>query len=92
MVSFRPRGNVGIEFRLEPAAMQNLEEFRTGQVSLPVNDADDLPQCCFSCYYLFGKEFSVGESVTYLCCGYLLTERNINDPAPPMHNRTSQAI
>jgi hypothetical protein len=25
---------------------------------------------------------SVGEGFTYLCCGYLLTERNINDPAP----------
>ena len=62
--------------------MMNLEEFRTGQVSLPVNDADDLPSCCFSCNYLFGKEFSVGEGITYLCCGYLLSERNISAPVP----------
>ena len=38
--------------------MLNVEELRTGQVSLPVIDADDLPYCCFSCNYLFGKEFS----------------------------------
>lgn len=62
--------------------MLNLEEFRTGQVSLPSNDADDLPMCCFSCHYLFGKEFSVGEGFTYLCCGYLLTERNNIEPFP----------
>jgi len=62
--------------------MLNVEEFRTGQISLPVDDADDLPFCCFSCQYLYGKEFSVGEGITYLCCGYLLTERNINDQVP----------
>ena len=62
--------------------MLNEEEFRTGRMSIPVKDADDLPFCCFSCHYLFGKEFSVGEGITYLCCGYLLTERNINDQVP----------
>jgi hypothetical protein len=62
--------------------MQNLDEFSTGQVSLPAIDADDLPACCFACPYLFGKEFSVGEGFTYLCCGYLLTERTGDDPSP----------
>lgn len=62
--------------------MPSLDEFRTGQVSLPAEDADDLPVCCRSCMYLYAKEFSVGEGVAYLCCGYFLAERT-GEAAPP---------
>jgi hypothetical protein len=63
-------------------AILSLEEFRSGRVSLPVIDADELPPCCFSCRYLYGKEFSIGEGATYLCCGYHLTVRTDEDASP----------
>ena len=39
--------------------MITLDEFRTGQISLPVTDADDLPPCCFTC-----------DGPCYVYCGY----------------------
>ena len=63
-------------------AMMIVEEFRTGHVSLPAIDTDDLPSCCFACPYLFAKEISVGEEVAYLWCGYLMTERTRNLTRP----------
>jgi hypothetical protein len=52
--------------------MITLDEFRTGQISLPVTDADDLPPCCFTCTYLLYKEFSVCscDGPCYVYCGY----------------------
>ena len=44
--------------------MLTITEFHCGLVSLPVEDADALPELCVSCHYLYGKEFSIGEH----CC------------------------
>jgi hypothetical protein len=50
--------------------MLRIEEFCTGQVSIPAPDADDVPSCCFTCAYLSYKEFSVGDGLYYYFCGY----------------------
>jgi hypothetical protein len=52
--------------------MVTLEEFRTGQYSIPAEDADDVPSCCFTCVYLMHKEFSVGcrDNFYYFCAYY----------------------
>lgn len=48
--------------------MVGLEEFRTGAYSLPATDRDEDFAPCFSCVYLFYKEFSVGEGLYYYFC------------------------
>jgi len=50
--------------------MITLEEFRTGQLSIPVTDLDSIPDCCFACPSLAYKEFSVGQGLYYYFCGY----------------------
>ena len=56
--------------------MITLEEFLTGQLSLPATEADDLPSCCFTCVYLSYKEFSAnpGDGLFYYYCCYSLSE------------------
>ena len=63
--------------------MITLEEFLTGQLSLPATEADDLPSCCFTCVYLSYKEFSAnpGDGLFYYFCSYNLAER-INETQP----------
>ena len=63
--------------------MTLIDEFRTGEVSLPSAEADDIPSCCFTCVYLLYKEFSVGEGdgLFYYYCAYNLAER-INQALP----------
>lgn len=56
--------------------------FRSGHLSVPVEDADYLPAVCFSCPYLYGKEFSVGEGIVYLSCGYPASPRGTGEPRP----------
>lgn len=47
------------------------EEFRTGSISLPATDADDLPPVCLVCPYLRPKEFSTGpDGSFYYFCAY----------------------
>jgi len=58
------------------------EEFRTGQISIPAPDADDVPGCCFTCASLSYKEFSVGEDLCYYFCGYLWQDK-ISPTGPP---------
>jgi hypothetical protein len=38
------------------------EEFRTGSLSLPSLEADEVPPGCFACPYLAYKEFSMNEA------------------------------
>jgi len=46
------------------------EEFRTGLVSLPSSETDEVPECCFSCLHLAYKEFSMNEGLFYYYCAY----------------------
>jgi hypothetical protein len=63
--------------------MITLDEFRTGQLSVPGMDADDVPACCFSCLYLSHKEFSTGaDDAFYYFCAYSWPDR-ISTTAPP---------
>ncbi len=55
--------------------MIRVEEFLTGQLSVPVADADDLPPGCFGCPYFAYKEFSVGDGAYYYFCGYHVAEK-----------------
>jgi hypothetical protein len=48
----------------------NADQFRSGAISLPGGDLDDLPSCCRECRLLLPKEFSVGEGLVYYFCGY----------------------
>jgi hypothetical protein len=52
--------------------MLSLEEFRTGSVSLPATEADEVPPDCFACPYLSYKEFSMNEAegLFYYYCAY----------------------
>ena len=64
--------------------MIDLADFRTGLVSLPAIDGDDLPPCCFACPFLFQKEFSVnqGDDLFYFACAYSLPDK-LNQAVPP---------
>jgi hypothetical protein len=55
--------------------MITLEQFRTGEYSLPASDLDEIPAICFACAYLAYKEFSVGDGLYYYFCGYYWPER-----------------
>lgn len=61
--------------------MLSLAEFRTGLVSLPLTEADEVPACCFTCLYLQSKEFSTSEGAAYLYCSY--NNASWNSPADP---------
>ena len=52
--------------------MLSLEEFRTGSLSLPATEADEVPPACFACPYLSYKEFSMNEApgLFYYYCAY----------------------
>jgi hypothetical protein len=50
--------------------MITLEQFRSGEFSLPSSDLDEIPALCLSCSYLAYKEFSVGDGIYYYFCGY----------------------
>jgi hypothetical protein len=52
--------------------MLSPEEFRTGSLSLPATEADEVPPDCFACPYLSYKEFSMNEAegLFYYYCAY----------------------
>jgi hypothetical protein len=52
--------------------MLSPEEFRTGSLSLPATEADEVPPVCFTCPYLSYKEFSTNEAegLFYYCAYY----------------------
>jgi hypothetical protein len=62
--------------------MIRIDEFRTGEISLPATDADDVPPACFACVYLSYKEFSMGDGLYYYHCGYHSQDRT-GQPGPP---------
>jgi hypothetical protein len=67
--------------------MITLEQFRTGEFSLPSSDLDEIPAVCFSCSYLAHKEFSVGDGIYYYFCGYYWPG-GITRTAPPCLGET----
>jgi len=64
--------------------MLRLEEFRTGSLSLPASEADEVPPLCFACQYLAYKEFSMNEAegLFYYYCAYHLPGRLAQEEAP----------
>ena len=60
------------------------EEFRTGSLSLPATEADEVPPGCFACPYLAYKEFSMNEAegLFYYYCAYYAVERTGQKLAP----------
>jgi hypothetical protein len=63
--------------------MISVDEFRTGQWSVPMGDADDLPEVCWQCVYLQYKGFSVtfSDSIYYFCA-YFWPDK-LTDNIPP---------
>ena len=55
-----------------------------GDISLPADDADDLPECCWRCVYLLHKEFSVSyvDGQVFLFCAYSWPDK-LTDITPP---------
>lgn len=64
--------------------MLSPEEFRTGSLSLPATEADEVPPACFTCLYLAYKEFSMNEAegLFYYYCAYY-TPGRLSQEAPP---------
>ena len=64
--------------------MLSYTEFRTGSLSLPATEADEVPPGCFSCLYLSYKEFSMNEAegLYYYFCAYALPGR-LSQEIPP---------
>ncbi len=64
--------------------MINVAEFRTGALSIPGTDGEDIPACCFRCVYLLTKEFSVNpnDDLFYYFCAYNWPDK-ITDTVPP---------
>jgi hypothetical protein len=60
------------------------EEFRTGSLSLPATEADEVPPGCFACVYLAYKEFSMNEAagLFYYYCAYFTVGR-LSQEIPP---------
>ena len=52
--------------------MLRVDDFRTGSLSLPATEADEVPPGCFACVYLAYKEFSMNEAdgLYYYYCAY----------------------
>jgi len=51
--------------------MVNLEDFRAGSFGVPFSCADELPECCFRCWYLAYEESQVcfcEAPLYYYCC------------------------
>ena len=64
--------------------MLSPEEFRTGSLSLPATEADEVPSGCFTCLYLAYKEFSMNEAegLFYYYCAYH-TPGRLSQETPP---------
>jgi len=64
--------------------MLRTEEFRTGSLSLPATEADEVPPGCFTCLYLSHKEFSMNEAegLYYYYCAYDMPGR-LSREIPP---------
>ena len=64
--------------------MLSEEEFRTGSISLPSLEADEVPPGCFACPYLAYKEFSMNEAegLYYFYCAYH-TPGRLRQQTPP---------
>jgi len=59
------------------------EDFRQLSVSLPVTDAGEVPEICFTCPFLASKWFSSGDAdQAYLFCAYPLPDRLTADHPP----------
>lgn len=65
-------------------AMLSVAEFRTGSLSLPATEGDEVPPCCFACPYLAYKEFSMNEAegLYYYYCAYHTPGRLPQEAAP----------
>jgi hypothetical protein len=57
-------------------------EFRTGLVSLPETEADEVPSCCFDCPDLQSKGFSTSDDASYLYCSYNYVDGSARIPPP----------
>ncbi|MFZ2088496.1 MAG: hypothetical protein WAU47_07960, partial [Desulfobaccales bacterium] len=59
-------------------------EFRTGSLSLPATETDEVPPACFACLYLAYKEFSMNEAsgLFYYYCAYH-TPGRLSQETPP---------
>ncbi len=68
------------------------EEFRTGQHSIPLNLAEELPECCSRCRFLIFEEFTVCfiDAPFYYQCAYSWTEK-APDSLPPCLAEDSEA-
>lgn len=64
--------------------MSEVTAFRSGSLSLPANDADEVPAICFTCTYLAYKEFSMneGQGLFYYYCAYQVAGRLLEEVAP----------
>jgi len=64
--------------------MLGAAEFRTGSISLPASEVDEVPPGCFACAYLAYKEFSMNEAegLFYYYCAYHLPGRLAQEEAP----------
>jgi hypothetical protein len=64
--------------------MLSLAEFRTGSLSLPATESDEVPSVCFTCPYLSYKEFSMNEAegLFYYYCAYY-TPGRLSQEIPP---------
>lgn len=70
-------------FRLN---MVKLDEFRTGQYSVPFGCADELPDCCFACVYLIYDDQETGaclcDSPSFYFCAYSWPDK-LTQTVPP---------
>ena len=64
--------------------MVNLEEFRAGSFGVPFSCADELPACCFRCWYLIHEESQVCycEAPFYYYCCYAWPDK-LTESIPP---------
>jgi hypothetical protein len=64
--------------------MVNVDEFRTGQFSVPFAGAGELPPCCFSCIYLQHEECPVcfSDAPFYYICAYSWPDKLTQTPPP----------
>ena len=64
--------------------MTNLEEFRAGTFGVPFSCADELPEGCFTCWYLSYEESQVCycEAPFYYYCSYSWPDK-LTQTLPP---------
>lgn len=62
----------------------NLEEFRAGSYGVPFSCAEELPACCFQCWYLIHEESQVCycEAPFYYYCCYSWPDK-LTQTIPP---------